>query len=85
MVPLFPRNPTLEQISKYVLTIEQWVDFSFAVFLGKQDNVFREALEIAFIKIYDFCRRSTTELQTSRSFYRVAFFPRKPLSLKTIS
>ena len=85
MVPLFPRNPTLEQISKYVLTIEQWVDFGFAVFLGKQDNVFSEALEIAFIKIYDFCRHSTTELQTSRSFYRVSFIPRKPLSLKTIS
>ena len=59
--------------------MEKGVNVSFAVVLGKEDGVFREALEIAIIKRYNFYRRSTTGLQTSRSFYRVAFFPRKPL------
>ena len=59
--------------------MEKWADFSFAIVLGEYDHVFREALEIVIIKRYDFYRRSTTELQTSRSFHRVAFFPRKPL------
>ena len=64
--------------SYYVSTIEQWVDFSFAIVLGKHDHVFSEELEIAFIKRYDFCGRSTIELQTFISFYTATLF------LKTI-
>ena len=68
--------------------MEKWVDFSFAVVLGEYDHVFREALEIVIIKRYDFYRRSTTELQTSK-FPQSCFLSEKAVTttalfLKTI-